>query len=207
MKKILSFEMGAVVFAVVAALLLAFSAIPAVRKADANQSTFATMATLGANSATTTVTYITPGAATSTLQVSNGDGSTALETAIVNFQVISSSTPPQLKIRPEVSSDGIEWYPISTPTSTTGTTSPLMAYSEYLWSGQATSTGAVTTVGSEVASSTAGTPLNLVGTRYTGSLNLTNPEPFIRVVFYVPPGSPNIALWASIIAKREQLAR
>lgn len=194
------FEIGAVALAIAAALILSFSL--STHRADANQSYF-TISQLN-SSATTTQVYITAGTATTTLNAANGDGSTALESAIVNFQITSSTTPPSLSIRPEVSRDGIDWYPMPQALNLNATTTLMTAGSmDYKWTGMASSTDMAGS-GTPEATSTVS---NLHGARYHGSLILSTPEPYVRVKFYVPAGAPAISLWASIIGKKEQLAR
>ena len=193
MKRYLTFEIGAVLFAIIAVVVLAFSLTP---RADANQSEFCRNQLNG--SATTTVSYLTAGTGTSTVSATNcSDGSTAIDSALLTWQATSSSTPPSLTARVEVSRDGIDWYP------SPATTTPMLSLiNEQKWATLASSTDMAGT-GGENASTT----IPAFGTRYHGSMTVSTPEPFVRVKLYVPVGAPAIGLSAELMVKREKLAR
>lgn len=176
--------------------------IPA--SASANQSTFCgPVRTAGA---TSSPAYMTAGVGTTTLDVSAcSDGTTAFESAFLAYQVISSTTPPSVRARVEVSRDLIDWYPYPV-LGTLGTTTPLTTGpNDYSAQGMASTTEMA---GSGVASTTAGTASNLRGARFYGSLQIPGtPFPYLRVKLYVPSGAPAVSVYAELLAKREQLAR
>lgn len=200
--------------AMMAAVLLLALPVMAPR-AHANQSAFCF--NYLNSTATTSKNYMTAGTATSTQTVSNcSDGQTGFEGGAILMSVISSTTPPSLGLRYEVSRDGIDYYPwpfilggtagfdgvfVGTTTNQT----MLTGANSYNWLAMASSTDMA---GTGIASSSAGTAINLRGTTYNQTLVLpATPLPYFRVKYYVPVGAPAIAFSAEILVKREQLAR
>ena len=204
MKRYLTFEIGAVAFVVIAAIVLAF-AIPTER-AGANQNAICKNNLNG--TATTSKSYITTGAATTTQTVTNcSDGTVGLDGGAVVLNIISSSTPPSIGVRYEVSLDGIDYYPwpISSNAGVATTTNMLAGANEYVWRAMASSTDMN---GTGIASSSPGTATNLIGSTFMQTLILpATPFPYFRLKYYVPVGAPPIALSAHAVIYRQQLAR
>lgn len=160
------------------------------------------------NSATTTKTYMTAGTATTTQTVNNcSDGTTGLDGGALTLSIISSSTPPSIALRYEVSRDGIDYYPypIASNAGVATTTVQLTGANEWKWQGIASSTDMA---GTGIASSTAGTATNLVGSTFNEALVLpATPFPYFRIKYYVPVGAPAISFSAEVLVMRQQLAR
>jgi hypothetical protein len=171
---------------------------------SANQSQFCgPIRTAGA---TTSPSYMTAGTATTTLDVSAcSDGTTAYESAFLTWQATGSTTPPSLRVRVEVSRDLIDWYPYPVQ-GTLGSTTPMTTgVNDYAWQGMASTSEMA---GSGIASTTAGTPTNLVGARWHGGLVIPGaPYPYMRIKLYVPTGAPAVSVYAALLVKKEQLAR
>lgn len=139
--KNLTFSRGLFVLTAVAALAgLAFYAFNATASAvDLNQSNA---------SATTTVTYLTPGTATSTQTYDSYGGGVgdpnASTNAVMLLQFAASSTSSVLNINVQYSMNGIDWYSdnLGAATSSTG----INVQNSYTWTaaGTATSSKAIT---------------------------------------------------------------
>lgn len=212
MKKILTFEMGAVAFAVVASLILAFS-LP---DAKANQTQICFNYLNG--TATTSKTYINSGGTGTTTQtVTNcSDGQTGLDGGAVLLSIISSTTPPSITVRYEVSRDGIDFYPWpfilggtagdnGLTLATTTTQVMLTTANDYTFLAMASSTNMN---GTGIASSTAGTAITLRGATFNQTLLLpATPFPYFRLKYYVPVGGAAISFSAEVLVNRQQLAR
>lgn len=158
--------------------------------------------------ATTSKSYITAGAATSTQTVANcSDGTVGLDGGVLLLNIISSTTPPSIGVRYEGSLNGIDYYPfpISSNAGVATTSVMLTGANEYVWRGMASSTDMA---GTGMATSTNGTATNLIGSTFMQTLILpATPFPYFRLKYYVPVGAPAIALSASVIVLRQQLAR
>lgn len=141
--------------------------------------------------ATTTVAYMTPGTATTTLtsDLYFSSSNTKASGALVAFQYTASSSAAALKARVEYSDDGIDWYPESVELNTVATTTLMTTtFREYSWSNFATTTDYG---GSGTAS------------RIHQSFSVETPTRYVRVKFYVPAGAGNGALWASLTPNKE----
>lgn len=143
-------------------------------------------------SATTTVAYMSPGAATTTLTMPssqcNMSGVTAVDSAILHIQYTASSTGPTLVFRVEHSQDGVDWYPETVALAANATSTQLSGDSAtYKWI-MATSTD----------NGGSGTSARLMR-----SYTITTPTAYTRVIFSVPASGGNGALWASLVAKEQ----
>jgi hypothetical protein len=191
--------------AAVAAVALALFAATLAYSAHANESRYCYNFLF--SNATTTKAYITAGAATTTQTVANcSDGTTGFESGAVTLSIISSTTPPTVALRYEVSRDGIDYYPwpISSNANVATTTLMLTGANEYKWIAMASSTDMA---GTGIASSSAGTAVNLRGATFNQTLVLpATPFPYFRIKYYVPVGAPAVALSAEVLVKKEQLA-
>lgn len=170
---------------------------------SANPSMFKTP--VSSASASTTLVYMSPGAATSTSNVidsyANGD-STAVNQAIVLVQFNASNTTA-MKVRVESSLDNVDWYPVNNPivTSPTATTTNLAApFSEFVLS-FSTSTFAGDFGGSGNASTTVG---NSPNARIHQSFTIDTPTRYTRVKFYIPVGGANGGLFYQIQPVKEK---
>ena len=137
--------------------------------------------------ATTTVAYITPGTATTTLVLPSLQGSKN-DKALVTFQYTASTTAVQLSARVESSFDNVEWYTQNVIT-TANATSTTMADQVYTFN------MATSSIGDFGGSGTAN--------RLTKSFVVDTQAPYTRVKFYAPIGGGNGALWASITPVKE----
>lgn len=185
------------IIALIAALAAA-SFMFAAPVASANQSTFC----IGnqTSGATTSPTYMTAGTATTSLSLTNTisrctDRSTALTEATLILQFTGSSTSATLNGNVQYSMDGIDWYENSL--GDLASTSPSVSLS------------VAQTFQIKYASTTPG-----LGAAGANSINpnlrilkIPTPTQWVRVLFTLPPGSTNGAVWAMFIGKQEQLAR
>lgn len=153
----------------------------------ANPSIFAPTKATGA--ATTTVVYMRPGLATTTLAYDSLDGDTVkVDELTLAIQYTASTTGPTLKMRFEDSHDGINWYPRGVSLNENATTTRLVgSYNEYIWTVATT-----TDIG---GSGTAA--------RVHTSFTVKAPMRHVRAVFYVPAGGGNGALWAQFVPIKE----
>jgi hypothetical protein len=147
-------------------------------------------------SATTTLAFMSPGAATTTLTTSNCfDRQYTLNGMYLAYQYTASSSASVLKYRIEGSFDNIDWYPEQTENAyfpvapgTTATTSiATVPFHEYSITMSTTTDNG----GSGTAARVHGIIAIPVFARYE------------RVKFYVPTGAANGALWAELIGLRE----
>lgn len=141
--------------------------------------------------ATTTVAYLTPGTATTTLSsdLYSASSNTKANGALVAFQYTASSSAAALKARVEYSNDGVDWYAESIPLAETATTTLMTTtFREYSWNNFATTTDYG---GSGTAS------------RIHQSFSIATPTRYVRVKFYVPAGAGNGALWASLTPNKD----
>jgi len=98
--------------------------------------------------ATTTVTYMTAGTATTTYQL---DGLASgkvqemgeIDDVVVEVQMAASSTASTINIQPQVSNNNIDWYPINQVVGTvqnSGTSTLATSSTIYLWTPNTTAT-------------------------------------------------------------------
>lgn len=150
--------------------------------------------------ATSTLAYMSPGTATTTLTYDaygicgTNEASqtlTGADDAQVNLQITASSTGPTINARVEESQDCIDWYPVAVPianaTSTLYTSNPYQNYSLVI------STSTVSGYGGSGTSQ-----------RVHESFSIPIPERAVRVVFYDPAGGNNYGLWAQIVPSKQQ---
>lgn len=179
------------------ALFLAFTPV-----ASANSSYFSPSASTAA--ATSTVTYMTPGNATTTvtydsynLNGTNQSGtvnSFAADHALALVQFAASSTTSNLLINEEYSPDNVDWYQGSqtlidknATTTTTVSLSPVPQYS-YLFASSTPGLGAITAANSATS---------------TLAISIPTPTRYIRLVFSLKLGGGNGALWATVLPKKQ----
>lgn len=140
-------------------------------------------------SATSTLAYLSPGAGTTTLMIDTGiSANTAADNVTLLLQYTASGTAPTLAFRQEYSADNIDWYS-ETLVSSTSQSILVSPYREY----------------SIVFSTTTASGRGGSGTsaRQMTSLQLPVPTRYTRVVFYVPAGGGNGALWSEFSAKKQ----
>ena len=140
------------------------------------------------NAATTTLSFMTPGTATTTYNFdTNKDGDMGLDSAILNFQFSGSSTASQIRWRITTSSDGVDYYQYLEDVSANATSSN-MASQEY-----ALSFASTTELSAKLGNST----------RMHRAMEIPTNDRYLRVEFYLPAGSLNGAVWAQIKGKRQ----
>lgn len=146
--------------------------------------------------ATTTVTYMSPGTATTTLTCDTyalGSGSVKLapDSIYVRVYEAASSTASIQAVRFEWSDDGVDYYADNalTTTDTASSTNTVGDYKEYRWNYASTTPGAAA-----------------VGNSNTGLRTIEVPVKgrYVRAMFYVPVGATNSSIWAGITAKRQE---
>lgn len=152
--------------------------------------------------ASTTLAYLSPGAATTTLTYDTFEfdstknvnkSRTDAKDATLLFQYTASGTEPRLNVRLEYSNDNIDWYPLAVPTTAVATDTPVTRFSEYQF---ALSTTTAATDGN-LGSGTAG--------RVHQALKIDDiPTRYIRAIFYVPAAGGNGGLYAEFIPRKEQ---
>ncbi len=164
--------------------------------AHANPSIFAGATSTAA--ATTTVSYMTPGAGTSTTPVYDAYAATfsggqvaKADYAGLLVQFTGSSTATVLNATVEYSHDGIDWYRnfVIDPNQTGTTTAPVFSLANpfsFRW---------------QFASSTVGGAAQTATNRSTAALLIPTPFRFTRVVFSMIGG--NGAVWAQLVPIKE----
>jgi hypothetical protein len=135
--------------------------------------------------ATSTLSYMTPGTATTTISIDGG--ASALDSALLTFQYTASGTAPVLKARVEYSSDKIDWYPQMTAIGQATTTLIATPFLEYSF-----------TLSTTTDNGGSGT-----SARVHGSLDIPTPTRYTRVKFYVPASGGNGALYTELTAKKQ----
>lgn len=147
--------------------------------------------------ASSTLAYMTPGTATTTLPALDTYApgtNTKANGAFLAFQYTASGTAPVLNARVEYSNNNQDWYPDGftyvpegpTYATTTIMTTPAHNYS---WT--------LSTTTEAIGSGTA--------TRVHQSLALTEiPARYVRVIFTVPQGGGNGGLWAVLVPFKER---
>jgi len=139
--------------------------------------------------ATTSVVYMTPGTATTTLEcdflsVSGaGGGVSSMDSAVLAIQQNASTSASNLNFKLEYSQDGEDWFTYGAPlTSVATTTVYAETGSENTWSASA-----------------AGISRTMVP--------IPTPTRYVKVTFTVPIGTANLSLWSQIIGKAERIDR
>lgn len=187
--------------------IVSLLAIPEVR---ANLSFFlrsgtGNTATCGGLTSTSTYSYIAAGVGTTTITLDTGCGvQNGADSGIVLMQLFSSSTVSStLKGRVEYSMDGKEWYPSNIALGSAATTTIITgSYNEFQWNATSTSIGPGDPGGSATTTCTTGTSC-----RIYGSFPISVPTEWVRVKFYVPPGSNGGGLYAEIVGKKQFQAK
>ena len=175
--------MKKVFLSLIAVVVLAVSYTLINQHADANPSRLTICQT---DSATTTLNYITPGAATTTLSCS-------IElTDQVDLLVLfrASSTVSELRWRYEYSRDNIDWYPGQeefVATEATSTVRVPATFTEYSW----TYASSTPTSGGNTDTSFKRVQIKDLAARY------------MRIKFYLPIGSANGAVYAEMLRKEQ----
>ncbi len=155
--------------------------------------------------ATTTVGFLSPGAGTTTItydsneingsnQTNQGNNVTP-HNAMVLIQYTASSSLSTLDMRLEYSMDAIDWYQLAGEQATTSKTVNIGERSVYRFATSRTELGALPAGAIGVASTTG------------RSVNIDVPTRYVRAVFTVPAGVENGAVWATIVPKKQNLAR
>lgn len=144
--------------------------------------------------ATTTLAYMTPGTATTT--VTCPMGSDGADSASLAIQVNASSTATSFNVYVEESMDGQDWYPIPSASTTDAFSLQIRPYSTFTF-----------------ASSTIGgtTGMNGASTTFQGYTSTNNRNHYlidvpvrmkrVRAFTTMPIGSTNGAVWMQIIPK------
>ena len=146
--------------------------------------------------ATTTPAFMSPGAATTTLQIVS-DQSYGIDSAYVFLQYTASGTAPVLKYRVEHSQDGIDWYGQTIPTNANATTSQMVGTAADFYVAFSTSTAATNGIPGFLNATTSNPRLH-------SSFSIITPTRYTRIIYFVPAGGGNGALWSQIIGKRQQ---
>lgn len=142
---------------------------------------------------TTTRASLSAGTGTSTLTCNMGiagDGTQVWDSAKLAIQLTASSTATELRWRYEYSNDGVDWYAdtVNNAAATATTTIEVRTFKEYSWLFASSTPGGITTPQGR-ALKYVDVP---VGAKY------------VRVVFYLPPGSLNALVWANLVGKVER---
>lgn len=152
-----------------------------------------TAAPVSTAAATTTLAFMSAGTGTTTLTYNSySDGLLSIpDKALLVFQFTASTTNPQLLARVEYSDDNINWYPSSVAISVGTTTVQSGTFSDYRFSMSTTSSGGV---------------FGGTGTaqRIHQSLPINTYTQYTRVVFTIPAGGSNGALWAELLPVKQQ---
>ena len=162
------------------------------QEADANPDQILTKETAVA---TSTVTYITAGTATTTLTWdTQEDGGFSVHEATLNIMFAATNTTSILNIQVQHSQNGTDWFP--------GAPGNLTAYAT-------TSTpfdiGTIQTVSYRFSSTTQNqlAVTNAGSATSTRSVRIPVPERYVRAVFSIDPAGGNGAFWAQFVGKRE----
>lgn len=162
---------GAIILAV--SLSIAWASSARANPYDINQSNV---------TATTSVTYIAPGTATSTQTYDSyaGGNSNASSDGVLLVQFVASSTSSVLNIAVQYSMNGIDWYGDDLLTSLNSTTSPVKSINvdnTYTW----TAAGTATT---------------------SKAILIPTPTRYARAVIGITGAAG--AVWSDIVARKEQ---
>src|SRR3990167_10772370 len=162
------------------------------KEADPNPDQILTKATAAA---TTTVTYIAAGTATTTLSWdTQEDGGFSVDEATLNIMFAATTTTSILNIQVQHSQNGIDWFP-GAPGNVTA----------YATSSTPFDIGTIQTV-SYRFSSTTQDQIAVTDARSATSTRATRipvPERYVRAIFSIDPAGGNGAFWAQFVGKRE----
>lgn len=140
--------------------------------------------------ATTTHSYLRAGYGTTTLTVDQcAQSDIAADSALLLLQITGTSTAPTLDMRVEYSADKIDWYPASAPLATLATSTQI--------------TGDSATTKLILANATTDYGGTGTATRFHRSMEIPMHTRYARVVFTMPAGSAQAALWAELVSRRE----
>lgn len=139
-------------------------------------------------SATTSFSWITPGAGTTTVSAALCTTGTKCDKAAVFYQITATNTAQysKLEYRVEYSLDNTTWFSqtfASTSASVTGVMPQEFAIN--------------------VATSTTYGNQDNNNVRFTGSVTLDPIAPYVRVVFFSPIGGANFSLWTALTPFKE----
>ncbi len=151
--------------------------------------------------ATSTLSYMTAGTATTTLVYDSycGIGLTSLpctsvaqprvgEGAVLLLQFTSSSSAASLNVNFEYSQDAVDWYPaVNVVASTSAITNLNIGHSLTIDAASTTIAGVVQ-----------------ANNRTHRAVDVLTPVRFVRAVLTLPVGSTNGAVWASFVPRRQQ---
>lgn len=171
--------------------------------AFANQSYFSSQAK--SSVATTTIAFMTPGTATTTVLYDSyqqfGTNETSSYTprttdgSALLIQFTATTTTSVLGWRYEYSDDGVDWYgdsyvPTISNATTTGTQS-LTNINQYTWTFSSST---------NFCDSTVSTATNNRGCKV---VNVQTPTRYVRAVFFLPTGSSNGAVYAQFVPRKQ----
>ena len=158
----------------------------------------------GTAAATSTVSYMTPGTATTTLVIDSfklvqssteTPNPTAYNALSLAIQFEATSTSSSLARYYEYSSDNIDWYPENEVTTINATTTIEIQHRKlYQFSFPATSTPL----------SNAELPVTNGKARVHKIVDVPILARYVRVNFYIPVGSTNGAVWAEFMPRKER---
>lgn len=158
----------------------------------------------GTAAATSTMSYMTPGAATTTLTIDSyklvqssteTSNPTAYNGLSLAVQFEATSTGSRLVRYYEYSSDNIDWYPQNVELNINATTTIEVQHRKlYEFSFPATSTPL----------SNAELPLTNGKARVHKIVDVPILARYVRVNFYIPVGSMNGAVWAEFMPRKER---
>lgn len=192
--------MGIVATCLIAAAIL--SATFLVPKAHANPLTLSGSWRTAA--ATSTVTYLTPGLATTTLSFdtytyANGNPTPyKVDSGILEGQFTASTTGSGFRARVEFSEDNIDWYPENVNMLGQGNVENATSTSLF---------GSAAIYQFQMSTSTAttdGFPGTGNASRIHFSMPMRFPARYVRVVFWARAGDGNGALWAGVIPVKQK---
>lgn len=158
------------------------------QRVDANPSQFLESST----TATTTVTYLSTGRATTTEAFdTQSDGTYPADSAVLFLQMVASSSSSVLDINIQYSHNNIDWF--QDQLSELSTTSPTFSYNpaqkyRYQFSSSTQDLIAVTNANSATTSQT---------------FIVNTPTRYVRAVFSLPPGSTGAGIWKKFVAKKQ----
>ena len=179
-------------------LLVGYAALPE-NETNANQSSlFVSPSTFVGTTTTPFYSHLRAGAGTTTVYLPANIGGIdgAVDSASLLIQLTATSTPATLKWRYEFSEGFIgancvdtpnvcDWYPESIELGGAASTTVVVRdFKEYSWL---------------YASSTAGSSNN--NNRALKLVSVPTPTRYVRAVFYLPPGSPNAAIFSRFVSK------
>lgn len=145
--------------------------------------------------ATTSVSYMTAGTATSTVTLDGGCGSAqGADSAALMVQFAGSSTAAVLNADIEYSQDNVDWYATGyagASDAVSASTSPsITSAQQYIFNFASSTINRSITTNANSATS-------------TRIVRIAMPTRYVRAVFSLPVGSTNGAVWAEFVGKRQ----